>query len=90
MGVKQILKLREENILEVLEDRELRRIYRTKMEEMAGEDWTMRSFVTCTLHQILQGWLNHTILQLEKLKRRDNSEDLEVDGNITLEWILGK
>jgi hypothetical protein len=55
MGVKQILKLREENILEVLEDRELRRIYRTKMEEMAGEDWTMRSFVTCTLHQILQG-----------------------------------
>jgi hypothetical protein len=26
----------------------------------------------------------------EKLKGRDRSEDLGVDGNILLEWILGK
>jgi hypothetical protein len=27
---------------------------------------------------------------LENLKGRDHSEDLGVDGKITLEWILGK
>jgi hypothetical protein len=27
---------------------------------------------------------------VENLKERDHSEDLGVDGNIILEWILGK
>jgi len=32
----------------------------------------------------------HTIFWLENLKRRDHSEDLEVDEKIILEWILEK
>jgi hypothetical protein len=27
---------------------------------------------------------------LKNLKRRDHSEDIDVDGKIILEWILGK
>jgi hypothetical protein len=27
---------------------------------------------------------------LENLKGRDNSEDLDVDGKIIFEWVLGK
>jgi hypothetical protein len=30
------------------------------------------------------------ILWLENLKRRENLEDLGVDGKIILDWILGK
>jgi len=30
------------------------------------------------------------IYRLEHLKRRDHTEDKGVDGNITLDWILGK
>jgi hypothetical protein len=32
----------------------------------------------------------HTISWLESLKERDHSEDLEVDGKVITEWILGK
>jgi hypothetical protein len=32
----------------------------------------------------------HTVFWLENLKGRDHSEDIEVDGRIILEWILGK
>jgi hypothetical protein len=32
----------------------------------------------------------HTEFWSESLKRRGHSEDLGLDGNITLEWILGK
>jgi hypothetical protein len=32
----------------------------------------------------------HTKFWLEDLKRRDHSEDLDVNGSIILEWILGK
>jgi hypothetical protein len=32
----------------------------------------------------------HTKFCPEKLKGRDHSEDLDVDGKIILEWILGK
>jgi hypothetical protein len=32
----------------------------------------------------------HTEYWFEKLKGRDHSEDLGVDGKIILEWILGK
>jgi hypothetical protein len=35
-----------------IENRVLRRIFGPKGEEVAGEDYMMRSFVTCTLHQI--------------------------------------
>jgi hypothetical protein len=38
----------------VFENRVLRRIYEPKRQE-AGEDCIMRSFITCTLHQILFG-----------------------------------
>jgi hypothetical protein len=31
----------------------LRGIFGPKREERAGEDYIMRSFITCTLHQIL-------------------------------------
>jgi hypothetical protein len=31
-----------------------------------------------------------TIFWLENPKESDHSKDLGVDGNITLEWILGK
>jgi hypothetical protein len=30
-----------------------------------------------------------TVFWLENLKGRDHSEDLDVDGRIILEWILG-
>jgi hypothetical protein len=74
----------------------VRRIFEPKGEEVAGEDCIMRSFVTCTLHQVILGSSNQggsdmiTIFWLEKLKGRDHSEDLGVDGRIILEWILGK
>jgi hypothetical protein len=32
----------------------------------------------------------HKIFWFENLKERDHLEDLGVDGNIILEWILGK
>jgi len=32
----------------------------------------------------------HTIFWLENLKERDHLEDVSVDGNIILEWILRK
>jgi hypothetical protein len=32
----------------------------------------------------------HTKFWLESLKRRDHTEDLDVDENVILEWILGK
>jgi hypothetical protein len=32
----------------------------------------------------------HTEFWSENLKGRDQSEDLDVDGRITLQWILGK
>jgi hypothetical protein len=38
-----------------VENRVVRRIFGPKRDEVAGEDCTMRSFVTCTLHQILLG-----------------------------------
>jgi len=31
----------------------------------------------------------HTLIWLENLKRGDHSEDLDVDGNVILKWILG-
>jgi hypothetical protein len=39
----------------VFENRALRRIFGPKREEVAGvgEDYIVRSFITCTLHQIL-------------------------------------
>jgi len=40
------------------ENRVLRRIFGPNMEEVAGEDCLMRSFVTCMLHQILLGESN--------------------------------
>jgi len=48
---------RDEHRLRVLENRALRRIFdlrRRKWQE-AGEDYIMRSFITCTLHKILLG-----------------------------------
>jgi hypothetical protein len=40
----------------VHENRVLRRIFESKRKwQAAGEDCTMRSFITCTLHQILLG-----------------------------------
>jgi hypothetical protein len=52
--------LKKEHWLRVFENRVLRRIFRPKRKEVAedGEDCIMRSFVTCTLHQILLGWSN--------------------------------
>jgi len=38
----------------------------------------------------LQRWEVLTIFWLKNLKGRDNLEDLDVDGKIILEWILGK
>jgi hypothetical protein len=32
----------------------------------------------------------HTIFWLENIKRRDYPKDLDVDGKVILEWILGK
>jgi len=32
----------------------------------------------------------NAIFWLENVKGRDHLEDLDVDGEITLEWILGK
>jgi hypothetical protein len=32
----------------------------------------------------------HIVFRLENLKGRDHSEDLDVDGKVTLEWILEK
>jgi hypothetical protein len=50
------LTLREQQRLTVSENK-LLRIFGTKREEQGedGEDYTMRSFITCTHHQILLG-----------------------------------
>jgi hypothetical protein len=47
----------------------------------------MRRFINCTLHHPLP---NAIRVSLENLKGRKYSEDLEVDGRVILEWILGK
>jgi hypothetical protein len=48
-------KLKEENILWVSENRVLKRVFRTKREEVVG-GWTrMRSSIIQMLHQILLG-----------------------------------
>jgi len=52
------LTLREEHRLKVFEYRVLKRIFGPKRERVGGEvgeDCKMRSFITCTLHQILLG-----------------------------------
>jgi hypothetical protein len=62
----------------------------------------MRSFITCTLHQILLRMIRagHVTLRgeirnaykkswSEDLNGRDHSEDVGVDGKM-LEWALGK
>jgi hypothetical protein len=63
----------------------------------AEEHCIMRSFITCTLHQMLLGacsmhWRDEmcTIFWSEGLKGRDHSEDLGVDGRMVLKLILGK
>jgi hypothetical protein len=57
MGVKLGLTLWKDHRLRVSENRELRRIFglkRRKWREVR-EDCIMRSFITCTPHQILLG-----------------------------------
>jgi hypothetical protein len=45
----------EEHRLRVFENRVLRRIFVPNREEVAGENFMMRNFIICTLHQILLG-----------------------------------
>jgi hypothetical protein len=54
------LTLREENRLRVFENSELSRIFGAPRDEVTGgwRNCTMRSFIICTLHQILSGWSN--------------------------------
>jgi hypothetical protein len=49
--------LRKKHRLRVFGDKALRRIFGPKREEVGetGEDCKMRSFITCTLHQVLLG-----------------------------------
>jgi hypothetical protein len=47
------LTLREEHRLEVFENRVLRRIFGPKTDEVTGENCIMRSFMICTLRQVL-------------------------------------
>jgi hypothetical protein len=49
------LTLREGHRLRLSENRVLRRIFGPKDEEVIGEDYIMRSFITCMLQQILLG-----------------------------------
>jgi hypothetical protein len=50
------LALREDHRLKVFENRVLRRTFDPmKKCQEAGEDYIMRSFITCTLHQMLLG-----------------------------------
>jgi hypothetical protein len=53
-----------------------------------GEDCIMRSFKTCTLHQILLGYDDG--IKEDETKREDDSEDVGVHGKIILERMLGK
>jgi len=57
MGVKLSLLLREECRLKVFEKRVLRRIFGHNRDRVAGggENYTVRSLVICTLHQIFSG-----------------------------------
>jgi hypothetical protein len=45
------LTLREEHRLRVFENRVLRRIFGPKRDEVPGENFIMRSFITCTPRQ---------------------------------------
>jgi len=58
MGVKCGHTQREEHRLRTFENIVLRRMFRPKREEgqEAGEECITRSFITCTLHQILFRW----------------------------------
>jgi hypothetical protein len=49
------LTLREEHILRVFENRVLSKIFGPKREDVKkiGEDYIMRSFINCTVYQIL-------------------------------------
>jgi hypothetical protein len=64
-----------------------------------GDDCLMRSFITCTLYQMLLGWqvkedemgrACSTKFWFENLKVRDSLWRLGIDGRITLEWMLRK
>jgi hypothetical protein len=73
---------------------------RGKKWQEAEEDCVMRSFISCTLQQILLGRAGYVArvgemrnafkLWSENLKGRDHLEDLGVEGRIILECILGK
>jgi hypothetical protein len=39
----------------------------------------------CRTHE-----MRNAVFRLENAKERDHSEDIDVDGKIMLEWILGK
>jgi len=51
----------------------------------------MKSRMRWVGHEVRMGDMrNEYNIWLEKLKRRDHSEDLGVDGTVILECILGK
>jgi len=45
------------------------------------------NFCACSTHG--RDGEMHTVFWSEKLKGRDHSQDVGVDGKITLEWMLG-
>jgi hypothetical protein len=55
IGVKHGPSNKVKNTLGVFENRVLRRICGPRTGEEAGENYVMRNFIICTLHQILFG-----------------------------------
>jgi hypothetical protein len=53
MGETWSLTLREEHRLGVFQIKVLRRIFGLKRDEVTGENYIMKSFMMCTLHQVL-------------------------------------
>jgi hypothetical protein len=72
------LALKEKHRLRVFENRVLRRIYEPRRED--GEDCIMRSFITCTSHQILLG--------LTKLGRMRLSGHVERMGEKFIQYFF--
>jgi hypothetical protein len=87
----------------------LRRMLGLKREEVAGEDYIMRSFINCTIRQILygdqiegmrwagqghvactEGMINVYNIFVGKPEGKYHSENIGIDGKVTLKLILGK
>jgi hypothetical protein len=78
----------------------VRRIFGPKREEVAGgwrrlhieelHNLNTSPIITRFYNSMRMRWVGHAALMVGKMKERDHSEDLGVDGKIILKWMSEK